>query len=264
MFSRKAGREGFTLVELSIVLVIVGLLIGGILVTQSMSASSRIVSVAAQIQQFDAGVSSFKATYNYLPGDAPGFGGDGDGLITSCCGGNLTRFMGEIGRFWYNLNPQEFQNCSGQCRAISKGNNKNVPAAKFGASNSFFISSAISTNGFSVDTIVSPGNYYVVLDSSQIQTQVSGEWQFTATSSTNPALKPSAVKPADALALDKKIDDGTANAGGVLSGRVGGGAAGAITSSPLVTCSVGGNYLTANNSYECTPLIRIGGQTGEI
>ena len=74
-------KKGFTLVELSIVLVIIGLLIGGILVAQSMIGASKIVAVAAQIQQFDAGVMSFKTKYNALPSDAKGFGGDADGII---------------------------------------------------------------------------------------------------------------------------------------------------------------------------------------
>src|SRR5476649_2583779 len=83
------SHSGFTLVELSIVLVIIGLLIGGILVAQSMIGTSRIVAVAAQIQQFDAGVESFKAKYNALPGDAQQFGGNGDGLVTITSTGGL-------------------------------------------------------------------------------------------------------------------------------------------------------------------------------
>src|SRR5476649_103906 len=82
-------KRGFTLVELSIVLVIIGLLIGGILVAQSMTETARIVAVAAQIQQFDAGVESFKAKYNALPGDAQQFGGNGDGLVTITSTGGL-------------------------------------------------------------------------------------------------------------------------------------------------------------------------------
>lgn len=53
-------KKGFTLVELAIVLVIIGLLIGGILVAQSMIGTSKITAAISQIQQFDAGVESFK------------------------------------------------------------------------------------------------------------------------------------------------------------------------------------------------------------
>ncbi|MEI9897868.1 MAG: prepilin-type N-terminal cleavage/methylation domain-containing protein [Chthoniobacter sp.] len=48
-------ESGFTLVEPSIVLVIIGLLIGGILVAQSMISTSKITATIQQLGQFDAG-----------------------------------------------------------------------------------------------------------------------------------------------------------------------------------------------------------------
>jgi prepilin-type N-terminal cleavage/methylation domain-containing protein len=87
-------NKGFTLVELSIVLVIIGLLIGGII------AGSDLINVAAhrrvisEIQRYDTAVNLFRTTYSSLPGDMPNakqtFGddclatvcdGDGDHLI---------------------------------------------------------------------------------------------------------------------------------------------------------------------------------------
>ena len=62
-------KKGFTLVELSIVLVIIGLLIGGILVGQSMISTSKIQSFVRQIQQMDVAVSDFKNKYGQLPGN---------------------------------------------------------------------------------------------------------------------------------------------------------------------------------------------------
>ena len=63
-------KKGFTLVELSIVLVIVGLLISGILVGQSMIATARLQSAIRQLQQYDAAVTNFQTQYNQLPGDS--------------------------------------------------------------------------------------------------------------------------------------------------------------------------------------------------
>jgi prepilin-type N-terminal cleavage/methylation domain-containing protein len=67
-------KKGFTLVELSIVLVIIGLLIGGILVGQSLIESAKIKAVIKQISQYDIAMSTFITKYNQLPGDATIFG----------------------------------------------------------------------------------------------------------------------------------------------------------------------------------------------
>ena len=58
--NKSQTREGFTLVELSIVLVIIGLLIGGILVAQSMIGTTKIQALVRQIGQFDAAHNNFK------------------------------------------------------------------------------------------------------------------------------------------------------------------------------------------------------------
>jgi len=76
-------KKGFTLVELSIVLVIIGLLVGGILIGQSLIDSVRIQSQIRQIQQFDVAFYGFKDKFKQLPGDnillTPV--GDNDGVI---------------------------------------------------------------------------------------------------------------------------------------------------------------------------------------
>jgi prepilin-type N-terminal cleavage/methylation domain-containing protein len=61
--------KGFTLVELAIVLMIIGLLIGGILKGQELITNARITSSAAQFQGYDAAVITFQDSYGALPGD---------------------------------------------------------------------------------------------------------------------------------------------------------------------------------------------------
>lgn len=110
MTKTKTNKKGFTLVELSIVLVIIGLLIGGILVAQSMIGTAKIQALTRQIGQFDAAVANFQTKFNQMPGDNTLFGtitytstgAAGNGQVTDTTGAT-TAFTGEIGRFWYDL-----------------------------------------------------------------------------------------------------------------------------------------------------------------
>ena len=263
-------RKGFTLVELSIVLVIIGLLIGGILTAQSMISTAKISAQVRQIGQFDAMVLNFKTKFNYLPGDAPAFGGDGDGVIDAtaiCCGGvdnALAAFTGEIGNFWHDLDPQQFPGMAIYVQpgtmTETNGSSKNVPLSKIGIEGSYVMAQALSIDSGFAD-ITNKSNYYAILTGSQAHSiAVDGWFHFTPTTSSN-----SAVRPSDSLALDAKMDDGLANSGNIISGAIGsynGQSYGGIVASPISTCSSGAAYQIQNAGYECTPLIRIGGSVG--
>lgn len=62
-------KNGFSLVELSIVLVILGLLTGGILSGQSLIRAAELRAVATEYQRHIAAVQSFRDRYMALPGD---------------------------------------------------------------------------------------------------------------------------------------------------------------------------------------------------
>jgi prepilin-type N-terminal cleavage/methylation domain-containing protein len=64
-------RRAFSLVELSIVLVILGLLVGGILSGQSLIRASELRTIVEQHQGFVSAVNAFREKYNGLPGDLP-------------------------------------------------------------------------------------------------------------------------------------------------------------------------------------------------
>ena len=66
--SRKS-EAGFTLVELAIVMIIIGLLIGGILKGQELIANAQIKATISQIQALQSAITTFRDKYSAMPGD---------------------------------------------------------------------------------------------------------------------------------------------------------------------------------------------------
>jgi prepilin-type N-terminal cleavage/methylation domain-containing protein len=64
-------QAGFTLVEIAIVLVIIGLLLGGILKGQEMITQARIKNVVNDFNGITVAVTSYQDRYRFLPGDDP-------------------------------------------------------------------------------------------------------------------------------------------------------------------------------------------------
>jgi prepilin-type N-terminal cleavage/methylation domain-containing protein len=79
---KRSLRLGFSLVELSIVLVILGLLIGGILSGQALIRAAELRSITTDMTRYQVAVGSFRDKYFALPGDMPNaiaFWGAADG-----------------------------------------------------------------------------------------------------------------------------------------------------------------------------------------
>lgn len=89
----REDQKGFTLVELAVVMIIIGLLIGGILKGQELITNARVTSSIAQMEALGAAYNGFRDQYNAVPGDMstgttrlPACAnacadGDGDGLL---------------------------------------------------------------------------------------------------------------------------------------------------------------------------------------
>lgn len=74
--------QGFTLIELSIVLVIIGLIVGGILAGQDLIRAAAIRAQISQIEKYNTAVHTFQGKYGYLPGDIPDPAAGSFGFIT--------------------------------------------------------------------------------------------------------------------------------------------------------------------------------------
>jgi prepilin-type N-terminal cleavage/methylation domain-containing protein len=118
---RTKHKHGFSLVELSIVLVILGLLVGGVLTGKSLIRAAELRSITTDRERFVAVVQIFNEKYQALPGDmtnatdfwgtaaacsgthlqpstdATTCNGDGNGKI------NVSSASNETYRFWQHL-----------------------------------------------------------------------------------------------------------------------------------------------------------------
>jgi len=68
----KTQQKGFTLVEIAIVLVIIGLLLGGILKGQEMITQAKIKNIVADFSGISAAYHGYQDRYRAIPGDDPG------------------------------------------------------------------------------------------------------------------------------------------------------------------------------------------------
>ena len=67
-------QRGFTLIEIAIVLVIIGLLLGGVLKGQELITQAKIKNVANDLNGVSVAVYAYQDRYKRLPGDDPGAG----------------------------------------------------------------------------------------------------------------------------------------------------------------------------------------------
>ena len=84
-------QKGFTLVEIAIVLVIVGLLLGGVMKGQELINSAKARSLVSKIKSVEVAWNTFKDRYQAKPGDfnqavrdlgGPTVNGNGDGFVS--------------------------------------------------------------------------------------------------------------------------------------------------------------------------------------
>lgn len=259
------SQRGFTLVELAIVLVVIGLLIGGVLVAQSMISSVKLKSSISLLQQADIAQSNFYIKYNQLPGDT-GFNnvpGNNDGMIT---GEGLWKngWGAESGNYWYDLVTlvgfKGSYNYPPAADHIETNTDSKLPKLDLGNDSYILI-------GGGKDASNNIVNYYFIAKPTVGTTGGIG----IGTSAS--------LTPAEALSIDQKIDDGAASTGNVLAADISnafsypaawaylGWAPGAsvLTGGTTCTTSAAGNsYKTSTTSATCRLMIRLGATVNDV
>jgi len=69
MFSKKTSKQAFTLVELSVVIVIISIMLSTVLVSRSLIASAKINKIQEEYRMFNGAIGMFNDVYSCLPGD---------------------------------------------------------------------------------------------------------------------------------------------------------------------------------------------------
>ena len=102
-------QSGFTLIELAIVLVIIGLLLGGVLKGQELINSAKVKNMAADFRNIPVYIYGYQDKYKALPGDdsqaiahnGSTTVGDGDGQIEGVW--NSVTITDESVKFWEHV-----------------------------------------------------------------------------------------------------------------------------------------------------------------
>ncbi|MFZ4541480.1 MAG: type II secretion system protein, partial [Rickettsiales bacterium] len=211
---------GFSLVELSIVLVILGLLVGGVLTGRSLIRASELRSVNAEYSKYLSATQTFRDKYFALPGDmtnATSFWGDdntycADASIANgtpgTCNGNGAGTIDtstEIFRYWQQLALSGLIEGSYSGVLGSAGNSLhhlravNAPGSRLSSSSLWAVYNRGSDTGSATMWTTQYGNALFIGNG-------------TATSWPDGT----ALNGEEAWNIDKKIDDGMPGTGIVI------------------------------------------------
>ncbi len=201
----KNHANGFTLVELAIVMVIMGLMVAGVIAGKDLIKTSEMRALIRQYEEFQTGTTAFIEKYNAIPGDVNGVkfalkggcdnnsnGGNSNGVIEDKNKGS-NYHNGEISCFWSNLTTEGKEFIQGSYEGIAESSGGandivglNMPKMR----NSNFGWGVFSSKG---------KNYYI--------TGVKGN------QGDNSYLTENVFIPVDAYNIDIKIDDGVPSSG---------------------------------------------------
>lgn len=239
-------EKGFTLVELAIVMIIIGLLIGGILKGQELIANAQVTSTVAQVKGIDAAVSTFRDMYDSFPGDVVNV----TARIPSCSAAPCSPGGSNLGNGRIDVLPDAAQ--TGEALAFftqmsaadlltgieAGGGNVfggTLAAAEIGGGyHSGYSTGAATDFQNAEDTTGIRSGHYLVLNGNAA----------AAIGATSPILTPN-----EAQRIDTKLDDGNGDTGSVR----------AFNNGTANSCSAAGVYQEVQQADLCGLYIRIQG-----
>lgn len=222
---KRNAQKGFTLIEIAIVLVIIGLLLGGVLKGQELITSARVRNLIAQQDGIKAAFFGFQDRFRAAAGDYA------QATI------NITGVSGSSG--------------CGQTSGVGNGNgngNGRVEAAAGGLYENILAWEHLSKAGFITGTYTcatteaqttSPVNPYGVYFQ-LVYDGVYGEGTAATPSPAKHNIKTGAQIPVEIITeVDRKVDDGAPNTGGFQFSEYQGNAAAAPARTGTDTCITG-------------------------
>jgi prepilin-type N-terminal cleavage/methylation domain-containing protein len=203
LFKNRENQSAFTLVELAIVIVVLGILVSGIVAGQSIIKSSKVRSVISEYKQYSTAINAFKLEYGALPGDFKDASDYWDNVDDGNGDKKVVRTQGyEVGSVWEHLKEAEIIQGEYDSRAdtsvlLSQSCGIRVPCSKYDGAHWAFGTS-----------IHAPFH----------NNTTSNKLMLNSTARTNNAVLPrNVIHVKDAYNIDKKIDDGKPTRGRVGS-----------------------------------------------
>lgn len=140
----KKTQSGFTLIEIAIVLVIIGLLLGGVLKGQELINSAKVRSFTNKVDGITASWFAFQDRYRAIPGDMSNAATQIKSTLTNGGGNGRINTDTERGQVWAHLSAAGF--VSGKYSGDGVGNTYNCDTA------------ICPENGFGQGMLISYGN----------------------------------------------------------------------------------------------------------